>query len=73
MHHKLLEKDGNLPLLFNYKGKKYDILDVIGHFDKDRNGNIIIRRDKDNIMVDKKGRKVNPKGYLIDDEGNVIN
>lgn len=61
-----MEKDGNMPLLFNYKGKKFDIKDVIGEFDKDRNGNIIIRRDKDNKMVDKKGRYVNPKGYLID-------
>jgi hypothetical protein len=64
---------GNLPLLFNYKGKKFDIKDVIGDFDKDRKGNIIIRRDKDNQMVDKKGRRVNSKGYLIDKDGNVIN
>ena len=61
-----------MPLLFNYKGKKYDIKDVIGEFDKDRCGNIIIRRDKDNQMVDKKGRRVNKKGYLIDNEGNII-
>lgn len=73
LHHRLLDKDGSIPLLFNYKGKKFEILDVIGDFDKDRNGNIIIRRDKNNMMVDKKGRKVNPKGYLIDDEGNVVN
>ncbi len=73
LHHKQLDKDGNIPLLFNYKGKKYDIRDIIGDFDKDRNGNIIIRRDKDNKMVDKKGRRVNNKGYLIDSQGNVVN
>lgn len=73
LHNKLLDKDGNMPLLFTYKGKKYDIRDIIGSFDKDRKGNIIIRRDKDNQMVDKKGRRVNSKGYLIDNEGNVIN
>jgi hypothetical protein len=60
-------------LLFNYKGKKYDIKDIMGELDKDRNGNMIIRRDKDNQMVDKRGRRVNNKGYLIDDMGNVIN
>jgi len=72
LHHKLLE-NGTFPSLYNYKGKKYEVTDIIGSFDKDRQGNIIIRRDKDNQMVDKKGRKVNRKGYLIDNEGNVIN
>jgi hypothetical protein len=62
-----------MPMLFNYKGKKFDIRDIIGDFDKDRSGNIIIRRDKENKMVDKKGRRVNNKGYLIDGEENVIN
>lgn len=73
LHRKLLDEDGNIPMLFNYKGKKFDIKDVIGDFDKDRQGNIIIRRDRNNQMVDKKGRKVNNKGYLIDEEGNVVN
>eukprot|EP00347_Sterkiella_histriomuscorum_P011390 403372642 len=74
MHKQIMEQNsGDLPLLFNYKGKKFDILDVMGNLDKDRNGNIIIRRDKDNNMVDKKGRRINNKGYLIDEQGNVIN
>ena len=73
LHHKQLDSDGNLPMLFNYKGKKFDVRDIIGDFEKDRRGNIIIRRDKDNKMVDKKNRPVNNKGYLIDKDGNVIN
>lgn len=74
LHKKLMEEsNGDLPLLFNYKGKKFDIKDVLGHLDKDRNGNIIVRRDKDNQMVDKKGRRVNNKGYLVDKDGNVVN
>ena len=74
LHHKYMEMNrGNLPLLFNYKGKKYDVKDVIGELDKDRQGNIIIRRDKDNQMVDKRGHRVNNKGYLLDGQGNVIN
>ena len=59
--------------MFTYKGKKYDIRDLIGELDKDRSGNMIIRRDKDNHMVDKQGRRVNSKGYLVDNDGNVIN
>lgn len=45
----------------------------MGHLDKDRKGNVIIRRDAKNNMVDKKGRPVNKKGYLVDSEGNIIN
>ena len=48
-------------------------MDICGDLDKDRNGNFIIRRDKDNQMVDKQGRRVNKKGYLIDPDGNVVN
>ena len=48
-------------------------MDICGDLEKDRNGNFIIRRDKDNQMVDKQGRRVNKKGYLIDPEGHVVN
>jgi hypothetical protein len=34
-----LSRDGNIPLLFNYDGKKYDISDVMGNLGKDTNGN----------------------------------
>lgn len=69
----MLENGGGLPSLFNYEGLKFALLDILGDFDKDRKGNIIIRRDKDNIMIDKKGMKVNKKGYLIDDFDNIVN
>ena len=70
----IMEKTrGDIPLIFNYKGKKFDIQEVMGDLDKDRNGNMIIRRDRNNKLVDRKGRRVNKKGYLIDNDGNVIN
>jgi hypothetical protein len=47
LHHKQIP-DGQMPLLFNYKGKKFDLRDVIGSLDKDRKGNFILRRDKNN-------------------------
>ena len=59
--------------MFNYDGKKFDIRDIMGAFDKDRAGNIIIRRDKNNNRVDKNSHLVNSKGYLTDEKGNVIN
>jgi len=36
-----LSKDGDLPRLFNYSGKRFDIKDVMGQFDKDAHGRII--------------------------------
>ena len=74
LHKHIMEQNnGEIPQLFTYKGKKFDLLDVMGNFDKDRKGNIIIRKDAKGKMVDKKGRPVNAKGYLIDVDGNVIN
>ena len=53
MHSKILGPHGNMPTMFNYKGRKYDIRDVMGDLEKDRNGNAIIRRDSKNQMVDR--------------------
>jgi hypothetical protein len=35
-----LTQDGDLPKLFNYNGRRFDITDVIGSVDKDRNGDL---------------------------------
>jgi hypothetical protein len=41
-------------------------MDICGTFDKDQNGNIITRRNKNGQLTDNTGRLVNEKGYLID-------
>lgn len=33
--------DGDLPKLFNYNGRRFDIVDTIGQLEKDSNGNIV--------------------------------
>lgn len=33
-------QDGDLPKLFNYNGRRFDIVDCLGQIDKDKNGNI---------------------------------
>jgi hypothetical protein len=43
----------------------------MGIFDKDAIGRIITQASQ-NSLVDKLGRKVNDKGYLIDESGNII-
>lgn len=65
-------QDGDLPKLFNYNGRRFDITDTIGQCDKDANGDIMPQTDKDGDFVDNLGRKINSKGYLIDQFGNVV-
>lgn len=50
----------------------FELEDILGEFDVDENGNFIIKLEN-NIQVDNNGKKVNGKGYLIDDAGNIIN
>lgn len=73
--HKMFDKcnliDGDLPQLLNYAGRKYDIREVIGQFEKDSYGKIIIHKS-DKGLLDNLGRLVNDKGYLIDKNGNII-
>ena len=65
-------EDGDLQKLLNYAGKRFDVKDVIGVFDKDPQGNIIIQRGEGDVMLDNVGRRVNDKGYLVDAVGNII-
>ena len=64
--------DGDLPKLFNYNGRRFDITDTIGQVDKDAEGNIIPGTDQHNNLVDNQGRKINSRGYLVDEFGNVV-
>ena len=47
---------------------------MIGVFEKDANGQIILNKQGSgpNDIVDNVGRRVNPKGYLVDENGNII-
>lgn len=46
--------------------------DILGEFDRDEKGNIILLQDKNGNYVDKLGRKVNERGYLINPQGDII-
>jgi hypothetical protein len=64
--------DGELPKLFNYGGKRFDVKDTIGVFERDQGDNIIIQQHANGHLIDNLGRRVNPKGYLIDTAGNIV-
>ena len=40
--------------------------DILGEFDRDEKGNIVLLQDEKGNYVDKLGRRVNERGYLID-------
>ena len=67
-----MTQDGDLPKLFNYNGRRFDITDTIGQVDKDALGNIIPQTDQYQNFVDNLGRRINSRGYLIDEFGNVV-
>jgi hypothetical protein len=72
-----LTKEGDIPLLYTYDARRFHIKQVIGDFDRDDDGNIVILTEVDedskDQKVDKRGRPVNSKGYLTDGPtGNVV-
>jgi len=64
--------DGDLPKLFNYNGRRFDITDCIGQVDRDSNGELVPQTDANGRLIDNLGRPINSKGYLIDEFGNVV-
>lgn len=67
-----LTNKGDLPPMLNYNGKQFKVQDVMGVFDKDPRGDIIMEKNANGELVDKKGRRVNEKGYLVDKNENII-
>ena len=63
-----LTKDHDIPLLYTYQGKKFNIRNTMGEFDRDEDGNIVmltqIDEEGNTKNVDKNSREVTAKGYL---------
>jgi hypothetical protein len=72
--HKELDERGELPPPFNLERYNFNGHDVRGFFDRDKDGNEILKglkRDRQGFFVDKLNRRVNEHGYLIDMYGNL--
>lgn len=50
----------------------FDLADIMGDFEIDNEGNNVIIKGKDGKLNDRMGSKVNKRGYLIDQEGNIV-
>jgi hypothetical protein len=68
-----------IPELYNYDGVAFNIKDIVGHFKRDPHSkDIELMTDYDQKSgrtrtVDITDRRVNPKGYLLDTFGNIVN
>jgi hypothetical protein len=51
---------------------EFELTDIMGEFEIDDLGNFIILRGEKGELLDKKERRVNRRGYLIDRFGNVV-
>jgi len=60
-----------IPKIFPFT--KFNPKNITGNFEMDPLGNPILDRDKHGNLIDRDGKLVNSKGYLIDKHGNVIN
>jgi hypothetical protein len=66
-----LSIDDEIPKLFPFL--KFNLDEIKGDYEMDPLGNPMLHKTRDGFLVDSKGRKVNEKGYLLDDDGNVRN
>lgn len=66
-----LTSDGDLHKLLNYQGRRFDIKDVMGCFEKDDHAKIKLQKSNKGF-VDLVGRRVSEKGYLVDAAMNII-
>ena len=60
-----------IPKIFPFT--KFNIKHILGDFEMDLQGILILEKDASGRLIDRNGKIVNQKGYLIDKDGNVIN
>eukprot|EP00347_Sterkiella_histriomuscorum_P020795 403336432 len=51
---------------------QFTLQDVMGHFQRDQDGNYIIIKNHEGQLIDLYGRSVNQRGYLIDSNSNIV-
>ena len=62
---------GEIPKILPYT--KFDVDEIKGDLEKNENGKIkVIHENEKGEILDNQKRRVNAKGYLIDNEGNIL-
>jgi hypothetical protein len=64
-----------MPKLYTYSGKRFDIHEVMGVFERKPSGELDIHSTHDtngnSVSIDMGGHPVNSRGYLINEQGDV--
>jgi len=60
----------NIPPYMNQRN--FNECDILGDFDRDDKGNIIVLQDDEGNIQDKDGNPTNERGYLMDQSGNIL-
>jgi hypothetical protein len=55
------------------ESRRFNECDILGKFDRDEKGNVIAEPDANGKFKDQNGKPANERGYLIDEDGNIIN
>ena len=63
-------KNGEFPKIFLFT--KFNVANITGDFEMSPLTDPILEKDGQGNLIDRKGRRVNQRGYLIDEEGNII-
>jgi hypothetical protein len=52
--------------------RNFNVNDVLGDWERDERGNVIVNQDKFGGETDKQGRPTNIRGYLVNPKGDVV-
>jgi len=55
-----------------FKNRNFNECDILGDLDRDDKGNVVVLQTEVGVPIDKQGRSVNERGYLVLGGGDVI-
>lgn len=67
-----LDERGEIPAPFCVEKYNFNPHNIRGDFNYDSQGRPIITKNKRGDLVDKKNKRINKSGYLVDISGNII-
>jgi hypothetical protein len=55
------------------ESRRFNECDIIGDLERDEKGNVVAKEDGKSGYKDKSGEPTNERGYLVDENGDVVN
>ena len=68
-----LDEDGEIPSPLREERYNFNVFDVKGNAQVDKDGKPVLKTNKEGHLVDQEGREVNSKGLLVNDKGDLVN